>query len=41
MKDDFLKEMSIEDLEKRNEFTAALSDASCDFDITISICQLF
>ena len=35
MKNDFLKEMSIEDLEKRNEFTAA---ADCDVTIEINIC---
>jgi|TARA_B110000902_G_scaffold259617_1_gene331261 hypothetical protein len=35
MKNDFLKEMSIEDLEARNEFTAA---ADCEINFEINIC---
>jgi hypothetical protein len=38
MKNDFLKEISIEELEDRNEFTAATDDASCDITIEIDIC---
>lgn len=38
MKNNFLNEMSIEDLEERNEFTAVAKDASCDITIDIDIC---
>ena len=38
MKNHFLQELSIEELEERNEFAAAASDASCDITIDINIC---